>query len=98
MPNVTMETFAVTQSDVYCNLLPHKSIVCSTWLIYDPDLDLKGGGVRRGPGRPLEATARPPPYLQPSTVPQCLPGGFLGNLLREGAVRALDVLGAWWGS
>ena len=25
-------------------------------------------------------------------------GGFLGNFLREGAVRALDALGAWWGS
>ncbi len=23
---------------------------------------------------------------------------FLGNFLREGAVRALDALGAWWGS
>ena len=25
-------------------------------------------------------------------------GGFLGNFLREGVVRALDALGAWWGS
>ena len=25
-------------------------------------------------------------------------GGFLGNFLREGAVRILDALGAWWGS
>ena len=25
-------------------------------------------------------------------------GGFLGNFLREAAVRALDALGAWWGS
>ena len=25
-------------------------------------------------------------------------GGFLGTFLREGAVRALDALGAWWGS
>ena len=24
--------------------------------------------------------------------------GFLGNILREGAVRDLDALGAWWGS
>ena len=24
-------------------------------------------------------------------------GGFLGNFLREWAVRTLDVLGAWWG-
>ena len=25
-------------------------------------------------------------------------GGIFGNFLREGAVRALDALGAWWGS
>ena len=25
-------------------------------------------------------------------------GGFLGNFLREWAVRTLDALGAWWGS
>ena len=25
-------------------------------------------------------------------------GGFLGNFLREGGVRILDALGAWWGS
>ena len=56
-------TFAGTQSDVCRNLLPHKSNDCSTWLLYDPDLDLKGGGGRRGPGRPLEATAPPPAYL-----------------------------------
>ena len=24
--------------------------------------------------------------------------GFLGNILREGAVRDRDALGAWWGS
>ena len=25
-------------------------------------------------------------------------GGFLGNFLREAAMRTLDALGAWWGS
>ena len=25
-------------------------------------------------------------------------GGFLGNFLREWAVRTLDALGAWWGT